>query len=75
MSQVLNVLTRRVHIGCDPKLTKEKFEEMVRMKDAQYKCVICEPVRREQLMSDRFQKVVSYNGLPLVAPPLILKTK
>ncbi|KAI8894495.1 chromatin remodelling complex Rsc7/Swp82 subunit-domain-containing protein [Globomyces pollinis-pini] len=65
---------RWIHVGCDPELTEERYEELVKSEDPKYTCLLCEPRRLDRAVNakrDGKYQVVVYKGLTIVAPPLV----
>ncbi|KAI9094360.1 chromatin remodelling complex Rsc7/Swp82 subunit-domain-containing protein [Phlyctochytrium arcticum] len=65
---------RWIHVGCDPSLTEERYEELGEDVEAKYTCVLCDPSSLRVLLQQRegrWSKVVEYKNKVLVAPPLV----
>ncbi|KAH6589047.1 hypothetical protein BASA61_005751 [Batrachochytrium salamandrivorans] len=69
---------RWVHVGCDPELTEEVYQQLVEEEEPVFTCALCDDRKREMLLEIR-QKVhdgvrlstVEFKDHFLVAPPLV----
>jgi hypothetical protein len=64
---------RWIHVGCDPLLSTELYQELAEQESPNFACILCETKRRDRYMAsmgDRKLSVVDYQGHKLVCPPL-----
>ncbi|KAI8913339.1 chromatin remodelling complex Rsc7/Swp82 subunit-domain-containing protein [Gorgonomyces haynaldii] len=68
---------RWIHVGCDPKLTEDVYEQMQEDENAEFNCVLCDSNRLQALIRSRSNdtgknyKIVKYENKTIVAPPLM----
>lgn len=60
------------HVGCDPNLTEERYDELLMLSEPNWTCIMCDTRKRDRLVNgfDRRVDLVMVNELPLYAPPL-----